>query len=84
MTQGESVIQFVETFCIVPEGQHVGEPVKLAPFQRRFILEIYDNPNVTRRAILSMARKNGKSALVSCLLLAHIVGPLAKRNEQIA
>jgi phage terminase large subunit-like protein len=45
---------------------------------------VYDNPNGTRRAIMSIARKNGKSAMVSCLLLAHIVGPMAVRNSQIA
>lgn len=84
MTDGESVIEFIQTFCFVPEGKFVGEPVQLAPFQRRFILEVYDNPDVTRRAIMSIARKNGKSAMVSCLLLAHIVGPMAKRNQQIA
>lgn len=84
MTNGESVIEFIEAFCIVPEGQGVGEPIQLAAFQRRFILEVYDNPNTTRRAIMSIARKNGKSAMVSCLLLAHIVGPMAVRNSQIA
>lgn len=84
MTDGESVIQFIETFCITPEGKGVGEPIKLAEFQKRFIIDLYDNPHITRRAIMSIARKNGKSAMVSCLLLAHIVGPMAVRNAQIA
>ena len=47
-------------FCKVPEGEHVGEELKLLPFQRKFIRDIYDNPNVTRHAYLSIARKNGK------------------------
>lgn len=84
MTDGEKVIEFIETFCIVPEGGLVGRNMQLAPFQRDFILAVYDNEHITRRAILSMARKNGKSALVSAILLAHICGPMAQQNAQIA
>ena len=83
MTDGEEVILFIESFCRVPEGALVGQPLKLADFQKRFILDIYDNPAVTRRAILSMGRKNGKTALLAAILLAHIVGPRAEQNSQI-
>lgn len=34
----------------------------ILPFQKRFILEVYDNPAGTTEGILSIARKNGKSA----------------------
>lgn len=77
------IIKFIETFCKVPEGKLVGQPIKLAAFQKRFIREVYDNPAVTRRAYLSIARKNAKSATIACLLLAHLVGPEAVRNSQI-
>lgn len=30
-----------------------------------------------QRAILSIARKNGKTALIAALVLAHLVGPEA-------
>lgn len=83
MTRGERVIAFVERYLRVPEGAQVGQPIKLADFQRRFILEVYDNPNGTRRAYLSIGRKNGKTALIACLLLAHLVGPEARQNSQI-
>ena len=83
MTRGEKVCAFVERYCLVPEGAQVGQPIKLAEFQRRFILEVYDNPHGTRRAYLSVGRKNGKTALIACLLLAHLVGPEAKLNAQI-
>ena len=83
MTRGERVIAFVERFCLIPEGAQVGKPIKLADFQRRFLLEVYDNPAVTRRAYLSVGRKNGKTALIACILLAHLVGPEAKLNSQI-
>lgn len=68
---------------MAPEGQHVGKPIKLLPFQKRFIRAIYDNPRGTRRAYLSIARKNGKTALIAGMMLAHLVGPEAKQNSQI-
>lgn len=83
MTRGEKVCAFVERYCSVPEGAHVGRPMRLLEFQRRFILDIYDNPAGTSRAYLSIARKNGKSATIAALALAHLVGPEAKLNSQI-
>ncbi len=83
MTDADRVIAFVHEYCRVPEGEHVGERVKLAPFQIDFIREVYDNPAGTRRAYLSLARKNGKTAVIACLLLAHLVGPRALPNTQI-
>lgn len=83
MTRGEKVCQFVEEYCRVPEGAQVGRPIRLAEFQRKFILDVYDNPHGTRRAYLAIARKNGKSALIACLLLAHLVGPEKVINAQI-
>lgn len=83
MTRAEKVIQFIERFCLTPDGAHVGKPLVLAEFQREFIREVYDNPASTRRAYLSIARKNGKTGLIAGLLLAHLVGPEAKLNSQI-
>ena len=83
MTRSEKVIRFIERFCVTPEGAHVGEPLVLADFQKVFIRELYDNPHGTRRAYLSIARKNGKSGLIAGLLLAHLVGPEAVQNSQI-
>lgn len=83
MTRGEKVIAFIERLCPTPEGKLVGKPMKLDPFQKRFILEVYDNPHGTRIGILSIARKNGKSALIAGIMLAHLVGPEARLNSQI-
>lgn len=83
MTRGERVIAFVEKYLKVPEGAKVGQPIRLAEFQKRFILDIYDNRHGTRRAYLSLARKNGKTALIACILLAHLVGPEAVLNSQL-
>lgn len=83
MTRGERVIAFIESYCLVPSGDHVGNPMRLEPFQKKFISEIYDNPYGTRRAYLSVARKNGKTGLIAGIVLAHVVGPEARRNTQI-
>lgn len=83
MTRGERVIAFIESYCVIPEGSLVGRPVKLADFQIKFILEVYDNPAVTDTAILSIARKNAKTGTIAFLLLAHIVGPEAVQNSRI-
>lgn len=81
MREPDKVIAFIERYCRVPEGAHVGEPIKLATFQKRFIRAAYKKG--VRRAYLSIARKNGKSALIAALLLAHLVGPKAQPNTQI-
>lgn len=83
LTRGERVIAFIERYCIVPEGDLIGQKIKLDYFQRKFVIEVYDNPHGTRRAFLSMARKNGKTAFIGCILLAHIAGPEAVRNSRI-
>ena len=84
MTIGEQVCLFIESFCVVPEGTLVGQPMVLAQFQTDFILDVYDNPHGTAKAILTLARKNGKTALIAALLLAHVAGPLAHQNAQLA
>lgn len=83
LSRGDKVCKFIETYCVTPEGEHVGKPLVLAPFQKKFIRAVYDNKHGTRRAYLSIARKNGKSALVAGILLAHLVGPEAQQNSQI-
>jgi phage terminase large subunit-like protein len=83
VTRADKVIAFISRYCVVPEGAKVGQPLKLAPFQKQFIREIYDNPAGTRRAYLAMARKNGKTGLIAAILLAHIAGPEKKLNSQI-
>ena len=79
--RSDRVIRFVERYLVTPEGAHVGEPIRLRDWQKRIIREIYDTP--TRQAIVSMGRKNGKTALIAMLVLAHLIGPESQRNSQI-
>lgn len=82
-TRGARNVAWIEEHCRVPEGAHVGRPLKLRAWQKREVLRIYDNPRGTRRAIISFARKNGKTALAAVLLLLHLCGPEAKANSQL-
>ena len=79
------VIEFVESCLYIPEGKLVGQPLRLMDWQKDFLRLVYDNPAGTRRAILSMPRKSGKTALSAALLLAHLCGPPAhnKPNSQL-
>jgi phage terminase large subunit-like protein len=82
-SRADRVIAFIHQYCRVPSGAKVGKPLRLLPFQERFIRAVYDNPAGTSRAYLSIARKNGKTATIACLVLAHLVGPEARLNSQI-
>lgn len=83
ITRAARVIAWIQRYCKIPEGKDVGKPLRLRTFQRREIRRIYDNGAGTRRAILSFGRKNAKTTLAACLLLAHLCGPEAARNSQL-
>ena len=81
------VIAFIEKLTI-PSGKGAGHPFKLRDWQREFIIDIYEPHDKrgrrrVRRAILSMARKNGKTALIAAIALAHLVGPEAIVHGEI-
>jgi phage terminase large subunit-like protein len=83
LTRGERNIEWVERYCRTPEGKFVGKSIKLREWQRAELKKIYDNPHGTRQAIISLPRKNGKTALISFLLLLHLCGPEARANSQL-
>lgn len=71
------------TGLCVPEGKHVGNPLKLLDWEKEAIKEIYDNPHGTRTAVISVGKKNGKTTLAAALLLLHLVGPEAVPSTEI-
>ncbi len=83
ITRGQRNIAWIEAHCRIPEGVDVGKNVRLRPWQKRDIRLIYDNPAITRLAILSFARKNAKTTMAAFLLLLHLVGPEARVNSQL-
>lgn len=76
-------IAWIEDYCRVPEGRDVGKPLKVAKFMRDDFKAIYDNPNGTRRAIVSRGRKNAKTTESAMILLLHLCGPEARANSQL-
>jgi phage terminase large subunit-like protein len=83
LSDGEKVLRFAQDFLVFPEGAKIGQPLVLDPFQCAFILAAFDSDVHVSKAILSMARRGGKTLLMAVILLAFIVGPLAKENTLI-
>lgn len=83
----QRIIRFCEALTI-PGGKLVGQKVVLRDWEKDFINKVYGNVDeeevlVTRTGLLSMARKNGKTALIAMLLLVHLCGPEAVANGEI-
>lgn len=60
----------------------------LREWQKQFIRDLYSPHSESgrrkvRRALLSVARKNGKTAIIAAIALAHLVGPEAIPNGEI-
>lgn len=81
LARSERNARWIERYCVVPEGKLTGKPVKLSAEQRHWLHLIYDSP--TRLFILSMGRKNAKTAFCAFLLLLHLCGPEALPNSQL-
>lgn len=81
------IIAFCECLTL-PDGAMAGQKVQLRPWQKRFINAVYGPQTqgarrIVREALLTMGRKNGKTALIAMLLLVHLCGPEAVRNGQL-
>ena len=79
------VIAFLE-YLPITAGVHAGRPFKVRPWQRKFLAAVYrteagSRPVVT--AVLSLARKNGKSDLASRLALCHLSGPESEERGEV-
>ena len=40
---GQDVIEWIESNCFIPDGKKIGQPVRLAPWQKRDIERIYNS-----------------------------------------
>ena len=86
MPPDEKVLAFLRSLPIV-SGLKAGEKMELGGFQERFVREVYGpaDANGLRRvrlAALSVARGNGKSAVLAGLSLAHLLGPMAEPHGE--
>ncbi len=79
------VIRFIESLPIT-SGMHAGRKFKLRPWQKKIIRDLYKTKGkkcVVREALITMPRKNGKTALAAGLALCHLVGPEAESRGQV-
>jgi phage terminase large subunit-like protein len=76
-TDGPAVCEFIESFCYLSTGEWAGRPMKLRPWQRELIDDLYElRPDGRRRyrtAVIGMPRKNGKSSLGAALALYALI-----------
>ncbi|WP_340672630.1 terminase large subunit [Bradyrhizobium ottawaense] len=81
LSRVERVVAFLEDLPIT-QGKLAGTKMKVRDWQREFLEAVYseDAPGIrpVRTAILSLARKNGKTGLVAGLALCHLAGPEAE------
>ncbi|HEX8553158.1 MAG TPA: terminase TerL endonuclease subunit [Sphingomonas sp.] len=78
MPPDEQVLAFLRSLPIV-SGLRAGELLELLAFQEQFVRGVYGTDRerrTVRLAALSVARGNGKSALLAGLSLAHLLGPM--------
>lgn len=83
----QRIIRFCETLT-VPDGMLAGQRVVLSDEQKLFINAVYgprtiQGLRIVREVILTMARKNAKTALIAMLTLVHLCGPEAIRNGEL-
>ena len=81
------IISFIESLR-VPDGALVGQKIALRDWQRVIIGEVYgptwqDGRRVVRQAVMSIGKKNAKTALIAALTLVHLCGPEAVRQGQL-
>ncbi len=86
LTRVERVVAFLESLPIT-SGVLAGESFEVRAWQREFLEAVYgvdeSDSRPVRTAVLSMARKNGKSGLAAGLALCHLCGPEAEARGQV-
>lgn len=86
LTRAERVILFMESLPVT-SGTLAGTLFRLRPWQKRFIRDVYRTDRrsvrVVRTAVLSLARKNGKTDIAARLALCHIAGPEAEDRGEV-
>ena len=86
-TLGAQVADWIETNCVIPDGDHAGEPFVLTDEQLHFICDFYrlkndadaEHPNnafAYRRGMLVRPQKWGKGPLSAAMILAEAAGPV--------
>jgi phage terminase large subunit-like protein len=78
LTRAQRVILFIEGLTVT-SGMHAGKKFRVREWQRKIIRDLYRTDDagvrVVRSGLITLGRKNGKTALAAALALAHLVGP---------
>lgn len=78
LTYGNEVIEWIETHCVLPTGDHIGAPFVLMEWQKEWIRELYrtdaEGTLQYRWALLGVPKGSGKSPMASALALYHMLG----------
>jgi len=86
LSRVERIGAFLEDLPIT-QGSLAGTKLKLRDWQWAFLEAVYAEDECGRRpvrtAVLSMARKNGKTQLVAGLGLCHLLGPEAENRGEV-
>jgi len=89
LDKAEAVIEFIESLKL-STGAAVGKPFLLRDWQKAIIYDLIGVPDIfdpykraARTAVITMARKNGKTEFAAALCLAFLCGPLADVSQQI-
>lgn len=86
LSRVEKVIAFLEDLPVTA-GSQAGTKMIIRDWQREFLEAVYkedaDGNRPVRTAILSMARKNGKTGLAAGLALCHLAGPEAEQRGEV-
>lgn len=86
LSRAEKVIAFCEWLPITA-GMHAGKKMVLRDWQKNIINSIYATNDAgtrqIRTALISLPRKNGKTALISMLALCHLLGPESEQRGQV-
>jgi len=86
LSRVERVVAFLE-FLPITSGTLAGTMMQVRPWEREFLESVYGVAEgvsrPVRTAVLSMPRKQGKTAIAAGLALCHLSGPEAEQRGQV-
>jgi phage terminase large subunit-like protein len=86
LSRADRVIAFMEHMPLTA-GKAAGTPFRLRPWQKKIVRDIYRTDRkgrrLTRTAVVSMPRKQGKTDIAARLALCHLCGPEAEARGEV-